>query len=585
MTTTPGPLDDRVDIGPASDGEEEIASGAVGDELGVTAALLDTVDPVSFGRTLVEAVVGSVRHPGHAFGATARYASGVLAAAQSSLARAAGAVSKGPVDLPARDRRFTDPGWTSNAWFYFLLEHHLLFERFLQDLVDAGRLDDDKAGKARFAAQVVADALAPSNYLWSNPAALRKALETGGLSTVHGFRNFIADVRENDGFPRKVDRSFFTVGRDLAATPGKVVYRNDLMELIQFSPQTETVFEIPMLFSPAWINKYYIMDLKPGSSFVEWAVQHHHTVFIISYRNPDASMASVTMDDYLTQGLLEAVDVIGEITGAPQVNVVALCLGGTLATMLLAYLTARGDDRVRSATLTNTLVDFGEPGQLGVFADRRTVESLASRISARGYLDGKQMARTFDLLRANDLIWSYVATNWLMGEHPPPFELLAWNDDSTNMPATMHARYLRECYVKNSLARNELEVAGARLVVSDVKQDMYVLSAIDDHIAPWRSCYKTTQLVQGDTRFVLTSSGHIAGIVNPPGPKTRHWTNPRLDPDPDVWLAGAEEHRGTWWEDWATWVSTRAGERVAPRAPGSDRYPPIADAPGTYVFG
>jgi polyhydroxyalkanoate synthase len=585
MTTTPGPSGDRVDIGPADDGDEEIASGAVGDELGVTAALLDTVDPVSFGRAFVEAIAGTLRHPGHSFGATTRYASGVLAAAQSGLARAVGAESKGPVDLPARDRRFADPGWTSNAWFYFLLEHHLLFERFLQDLVDAGHLDDAKAGKARFAAHVVADALAPSNYLWSNPAVLRKALETGGLSIVHGLRNFVADVRENDGFPRKVDRSVFTVGRDLAATPGKVVYRNDLMELIQYAPQTESVFEIPMLFSPAWINKYYIMDLKPGSSFVEWAVQHHHTVFIISYRNPDASMASVTMDDYLTQGLLEAVDVIGEITGAPQVNVVALCLGGTLATMLLAYLTARGDDRVRSATLTNTLVDFSDPGQLGVFADRRTVESLASRISARGYLDGKQMARTFDLLRANDLIWSYVATNWLMGEQPPPFELLAWNDDSTNMPATMHARYLRECYVENSLARNDLEVAGVRLVVSDIKQDMYVLSAIDDHIAPWRSCYKTTQLVQGDTRFVLTSSGHIAGIVNPPGPKTRHWTNSRLDPDPDVWLAGAEEHRATWWEDWAAWVSIRAGERVAARVPGSDRYPPIADAPGTYVLG
>jgi polyhydroxyalkanoate synthase len=337
------------------------------------------------------------------------------------------------------------------------------------------------------------------------------------------------------------------------------------------------------LCSPPWINKYYIMDLAPGRSFIEWAVDHGHTVFSISYRNPDESMRDVTLDDYLINGPLSALDVIQSITGAEQVNVVGLCLGGSMTAMLLAYLAATGDDRVRSMTLLNTLIDFSEPGDLGAFTDPPTIRRLEKKMHKRGFLDGKEMATTFDLLRANDLIWNYVGANWLMGEDPPAFDILAWNSDSTRMPAAMHSFYLRSCYLKNELARGEMELAGMPLQLSDLTQDTYIVAAINDHITPWRSSYATTQLLKGEVRFVLSSSGHIAGIVNPPGPKGRYWTNKELPAQAVTWFAAATEHQGTWWEDWAEWIGERAGERRPPPELGNDDYPALGDAPGRFV--
>jgi polyhydroxyalkanoate synthase len=327
------------------------------------------------------------------------------------------------------------------------------------------------------------------------------------------------------------------------------------------------------------------MDLAPGRSFLEWAVQHGRTVFAISYRNPDPSMRGVTLDDYLINGPREALDVIGEITGAPKVDIIGLCLGGALTAMLAAYLAAKGDDRLGSITLLNTLLDYGEPGVLGAFTDERTVERLERQMAGKGVLESHQMAGTFDILRANDLIFSYVVSNWLMGQDPPAFDILAWNGDSTRMPAAMHSFYLRSLYMRNELARGELELAGQRLSLSDVTEDCYVVGAINDHIVPWHGSYKTVALMGGSVRYVLSSGGHIAGIVNPPGPKAWYETADLAGLDPEAWRAAAVRHKGSWWEDWTAWSDARAGDLVEPPPMGSGRYPALADAPGEYVFG
>ncbi len=393
------------------------------------------------------------------------------------------------------------------------------------------------------------------------------------------------DVLSNGGRPRKVDMSAFTVGENLAATPGKVVYRNELFELLQYEPQTELVHEIPLLFCPPWINKYYIMDLAPGKSLIEWAVQHGHTCFAISYRNPDASMRDLGFEDYLKQGPLDALRVVREITGADEVNTVSVCLGGTLGAIALAHNASLGDSSIKSATFLNTHTDFSTKGQLGVFTDEATIAGLERKMAKRGYLDSNQMAHTFDALRANDLVFAYVANNWLLGKQPPAFDLLVWNKDSTRMPAKMHSEYLRSCYLNNEFAQGEFMVDGQKVDPGKVEVDTYVLSAVDDHIVPWTSGYKTTQLLGGRNRFVLSTSGHIAGIVNPPSPKAKHWVNEdNLPVDPLEWKEGATLHEGTWWEDWATWIDGQGGSMVnAPRKLGSKEHPPIEPAPGSYV--
>jgi polyhydroxyalkanoate synthase len=370
----------------------------------------------------------------------------------------------------------------------------------------------------------------------------------------------------------------------MAATPGSVVYRSDLIELIQYEPQASKVHAVPLLFCPPWINKYYIMDLAPGKSLIEWAVQHGHTCFAISYRNPDASMRDLGFEDYLWQGPLDAVRVVREITGAAEVNTVSVCLGGTLTAIGLAHNAATGDRSIKSATFLNTLTDFSAPGALGVFTDEATIAGLEKQMAKKGFLDSDKMAHTFDALRANDLVFQYVANNWLLGNKPPGFDLLVWNKDSTRMPARMHSQYLRSCYLNNEFARGEFEIDGHKLDPGKVDIDTYVLSAVDDHIVPWKAGYKTTQLLGGDVRFVLSTSGHIAGIVNPPNPKAKHWTNDALPADPQEWQDGAQLVDRTWWEDWSKWIAARGGPKVAPpRRLGSEDHPPIEPAPGSYV--
>ena len=441
----------------------------------------------------------------------------------------------------------------------------------MQSLVEKAPIEEDLRVKVGFLTQAMVDAALPHEQFPHQPRAMRRAVETGGRSVIKGAQNFLDDVANNDGQPKQFADGVYEVGKNMAITPGKVVYRNELMELLQYSPTTGTVHEIPLLFSPPWINKYYVMDLAPGRSLVQWAVDHGHTVFLISYRNPDESMRSVGMDDYLLSGPITALDVIRDITGQEKVNLLGLCLGGTLSMITLAYLDALGQDRINSATFLNTLTDFSVPGALGVFTDESTVAKLEESMAKTGFLPADNMAKTFNMMRGNDLIWNYVVNNWLKGEDPPAFDLLTWNADSTRMPATMHSFYLRSCYLENQLARGVMEIAGEMLNIKSVDQDLYFLAAEQDHIAPWRSSYKGATLPTGNVRFVLSNSGHIAGIVNPPNPKSKHWVNDvaELPENPDEWFAGATMNPTTWWEDWATWIDSRAGKQIDPPPLGS----------------
>ena len=552
--------------------------------LGVAEDPMGAADPVSFLRSLAATGPALLRNPAGVAAANARLAVGWASAAAATIARTFGVDASGPVSPEVGDKRFRDPAYDNNPVYFWLEQQYLLAGQLVSELLDAAHLKGTTEVKARLAAQIMVDALAPTNTLPGNPAALRRAFDTGGKSLARGVQNLVHDVRHNGGWPSQVDNSGFEVGVNMAATPGSVVYRSDLIELIQYSPQTPRVHSVPLLFCPPWINKYYIMDLAPGKSLIEWAVQHGHTCFAISYRNPDASMRDLSFEDYLRQGPLDAVRVVREITGAEDINTLSVCLGGTLTAIGLAYNAMVGDRSIRSATFLNTHTDFSIPGKLGAFTDEATIAGLEKKMAKRGFLESTEMAHTFDLLRANDLVFQYVVNNWLMGEKPPSFDLLAWNADGTRMPAKMHSEYLRSCFLHNEFAEGELAIGGERLDPAKVEIDTYVLSAVDDHIVPWISGYKTTQLLGGHNRFVLSTSGHIAGIVNPPSPKAKHWTNDDLPPDPEDWKAGAQLRDETWWEDWARWIAERGGPKVAARKTlGSAGYPVLEDAPGSYV--
>jgi len=567
----------------AADSHESVGRSIL-DRLGIAEDPLTSADPVSFLRSLAAAGVALMKNPVGVAAANGRLAIGMAAAMKATTERALGGETPGPMIPVNGDKRFADPAFTNNPLYFLLAQQYLLSAQLVTELLDAAGLEGMQDNKARFAAKFVVDALAPTNTLPGNPEAIRTAFQTGGKSLVKGVKNMLGDLKHNGGWPSQVDPTGFEVGVNMAATPGAVVYRSDLIELIQYEPQLKRVHAVPLLFCPPWINKYYIMDLAPGRSLIEWAVQHGHTCFAISYRNPDATMRNLDFDDYLRQGPLDAVRVVREITGAEEVNTVSVCLGGTLTAIALAHNARLGDRSIKSATFLNTHTDFTIPGTLGVFTDEATIAGLEKQMTKKGFLESDKMAHTFDALRANDLVFSYVVNNWLLGKKPPGFDLLVWNNDSTRMPAKMHSRYLRSCFLRNEFARGEFEIDGHRLDPGKVDIDTYVLSAVDDHIVPWVSAYKTTQLFNGDRRFVLSTSGHIAGIVNPPRPKSMHWTNDALPVDPQEWKANAVLQPGTWWEDWATWIANEGGPKVAARrALGSKDYPPIEAAPGRYV--
>ena len=538
-----------------------------------------------FLQAVLDTLGQAVRSPAHIASAVGGLAGGLLSATVAMAGRAIGRETPGPI-TPGRDARFADPTWEGNPAYWWLRQIHLLNERFLQDVIEAAPLQCTTREKAKFAASLVSDTLSPTNTLPGNPAALKRAFETRGQSLVKGFGAMVGDITRNGGWPTQVDNTQFEVGRNIACTPGRVVYRSELFELIQYSPTTEQVHEIPLLFCPPWINKFYIFDLSPGRSLIEWAVAHGHTTFAISYRNPDASLRDASFTDYVTRGPLEAVRVVKEITGVDLVNTMSVCLGGTLTAFGMAYEAAKGERSINSATMINTHTDFTRPGILGVFTDERTVGLVERHMLATGSLSHKRVARAFSLIRANDLIFDYVVKSWMMGQAPPAFDLLAWNDDGTDMPPRLHADFLRWCYLENRFAEGRMEVGGTLLEPRDVEASTYIVSAVNDHIVPWESAYQTPHVLGGDDhRFVLSTGGHIAAIVNPPSPKSRYWTNEALPAEADAWLAGADQVNGTWWDDWATWISERAGTMVdPPRNLGSDQHPPLGDAPGVYVM-
>ncbi|MDA8230952.1 MAG: class I poly(R)-hydroxyalkanoic acid synthase [Magnetospirillum sp.] len=494
-----------------------------------------------------------------------------------------------PVARPdPADRRFKDEMWDENEIFDFIKQSYLLSARWVQGLVkNVDGLDEHTAQKVDFYTRQFVDAMAPSNFVLTNPEVLRTTVESGGENLLKGLNNMLDDLERGKGrfSIRMTDYDAFRVGENIAVTPGKVVYRNALMQLLQYAPTTETTLGRPMLIVPPWINKYYILDLRPRNSFIKWAVDQGHTVFVISWVNPDEELAAKTFADYMLEGPFAALEAIEKATGQRQVNAVGYCLGGTLLTAALAYAAARGDDRILSATLLTTLTDFAEPGELGVFIDEEQLTNLEQRMSEHGYLDGRDMAMTFNMLRANDLIWSFVVNNYLLGKDPFPFDLLYWNSDSTRMPAAMHSFYLRKMYQENQLVvPGGITLDGVPIDLSKITVPIYMLSTREDHIAPWKSTYALTRLVSGPVKFVLAASGHIAGVVNPPAAnKYCFWSNSRKPKSADAWLAAAKQQSGSWWPDWQAWVQRFAGKPVPARIPGEGALPALEDAPGSYV--
>lgn len=495
-----------------------------------------------------------------------------------------------PVIVPdSKDKRFKDEAWQENTVFDFLKQSYLLSARWIQHSVnDVAGMDPHTARKLDFYTRQFVDALSPSNFLMTNPEVLKATIESNGENLVHGLENLLEDLERGKGHLRinMTDTSAFEVGKNLAVTPGKVVYQNDLIQLIQYTPVTERVFKTPLLIMPAWINKFYIMDLQPENSLVNWMVQQGYTVFMISWVNPDENLSKKSFDHYMAEGPLSAMDVIEDITGEAEINVIGYCLGGTLLSITLAWLRAKEQShRVKSATYLTTMVDFAESGELAVFIDEEQLKMLEAKMSETGYLEGSEMALTFNMLRANDLIWSFVINNYLLGKDPFPFDLLYWNSDSTRMPATMHSFYLRNMYQKNQLIKpGALTIGGEKIDITQNATPAYIISTREDHIAPWKSTYSATQIYKGDTKFVLAGSGHIAGAMNSPSKKKYgYWTNNKLPPSPEFWLKDAVEHEGSWWPNWLEWNKPYAGEKVAARKPGSAKYKPLEDAPGTYV--
>jgi len=507
---------------------------------------------------------------------------------QQTTQRLLGGPAEKPLAEPTpEDRRFRDTAWSDNAVFDFIKQSYLLTARWLQAQVrSADGPDEHTTSKVDFYTRQFIDAVAPSNFVLTNPEVLRATIESRGENLVQGLKNLLDDLERGKGrlAISMTDTAAFRIGDNVAATPGKVVFQNDLMQLIQYAPTTDAVKRRPLLIIPPWINKFYILDLRPGNSFIRWAVGQGHTVFVISWVNPDARLAQKTFDDYLREGPSAALDAMAAATGERTANVIGYCLGGTLLAATLAWMAARRDTRIKSATYFVTMVDFTEAGDLSVFIDEEQLQALEQRMSKKGYLEARDMHQTFNMLRANDLIWSFVVNNYLLGKQPFPFDLLYWNSDSTRMPAAMHSFYLRTMYQQNQLVKpGGITLGGEKLDLRKIKTPSFLASTREDHIAPWRSTYAATQLYSGPVKFVLSASGHIAGIVNPPGSKYGHWERDDNPPSPDDWLKGATQVAGSWWPVWEQWVAQYAGGAVPARHPGDGKLAPIEDAPGSYV--
>ena len=506
----------------------------------------------------------------------------------TAMRRMAGEAVEPPIAPPPKDRRFSDPEWKSNQFFDFVMQAYLLSTKWAQDLVrDAEGLDPHTRKKAEFYVQQVANALSPSNFVLTNPELLRQTVATGGDNLVRGMKMLAEDIEAGGGSLRirQSAPDNLEVGVNMAVTPGKVIFQNEIMQLIQYTPTTETVLRTPLLIVPPWINKFYILDLRPEKSFIKWCVDQGVTVFVISWVNPDKSLGGKTFEDYMKSGPLAAMDVIEQVTGEMKVHTMGYCVGGTLLASTLAWLAEKRRVRATSATFLAAQVDFTHAGDLMVFVDEEQISALEREMKASGVLEGSKMAMAFNMLRSNDLIWPYVISNYLKGEPPSAFDLLHWNSDATRMPAANHSFYLRNCYLENRLSAGNMVLDNTQLDLSKVKLPVYNLATREDHIAPAESVLYGSQFFGGPVKYVLSGSGHIAGVVNPPASgKYQYWTNDGSSAATLAeWTRDAQEHKGSWWPDWRQWLSGLDPEEVPARPVGTEAFPPIEDAPGSYV--
>ncbi|MGH8863519.1 MAG: PHA/PHB synthase family protein [Burkholderiales bacterium] len=507
---------------------------------------------------------------------------------QNTMKRAMGEETAPVAEAAGSDNRFRSELWQNNLMFDYIKQSYLIAAQNIQKTVsEVEGLDAQTARKVKFFTRQYVDALAPTNFVMTNPEVLKTTLETGGKNLLDGLNHLLHDLERGRGklAISMTDYKAFRMGGNVATTPGKVVCQNDLMQLIQYQPTTKEAYKTPLLIIPPWINKYYILDLRQKNSFIKWAVDQGITVFVVSWVNPGKELANKDFEDYMLEGPLAALDAVEKATGEREVNMIGYCLGGTLTASALAWMAAQGQSRVKSVTFFTALLDFSEPGELGVFVDEGVLANLEKKMESRGYLEGAEMAGTFNMLRANDLIWSFVVNNYLLGKDPFPFDLLYWNSDATRMPAKMHTFYLRNMYIRNKLReRGGITLAGVPIDLSKVDIPTYFISTVEDHIAPWKSTYLGARLLNGPVRFVLGGSGHIAGIVNPPvANKYWYWTNEKLRDSADEWLSTAEKHEGSWWTDWGNWLAGFGGDKVPARVPGAGGLKVIEDAPGTYA--
>ena len=494
-----------------------------------------------------------------------------------------------PVISPAKqDRRFKHAAWSENPVFDYMKQSYLLMSRYVESSVRGIKgLDPHTHRKAQFYTRQMVSALSPTNFAMTNPAVLDVTVESRGENLINGLRNLVEDLERGDGrlSPKMADLAAFKFGENIANSAGKVVFQNDLMQLIQYAPSTPTVHRRPLLIIPPWINKFYILDLKPQNSFIKWCVEQGHTVFVISWVNPGAELAGKEFSDYLLDGPLAAINAIERETGEPEINAIGYCIGGTLLASTLAYMAATKDQRVAAATFFTTLLDFSDVGDVSVFIDEDQLKMTEQGMKRVGYLEGRTMAEAFNLMRENDLIWFFFVNNYLMGRDPPAFDLLYWNSDATRMPAAMQSFYLRNMYQQNRLKEpGGITLAEVPIDLRKIDIPVYFLSTREDHIAPWRSTYAGTKLMSGPARFVLGASGHIAGVINPPSAKKYgYWTNKAVPANPEAWFDSAQYHEGSWWDDWASWIAGFGDGEVPARAPGGGDLKVIEDAPGSYV--
>ncbi|HVS26572.1 MAG TPA: class I poly(R)-hydroxyalkanoic acid synthase [Burkholderiales bacterium] len=552
-------------------------------------ANLGTADELGIGKAFLDLTAKMIADPFRLAEMQWKMWQDYMALWQGSVMKMMGQNAEPVAEPDPADRRFKDEAWQQNFLFDYIKQSYLIAARHLHGAVaNVEGLDEQTTKKVNFFTRQFIDALSPTNFVLTNPEVLRETVGTGGQNLVKGLKNLLEDMERGDHKQLRIkmtDLDAFKLGENVATTKGKVVYQNELMQLLQYQPTTEKVYQRPLLIIPPWINKFYILDLRENNSFIKWAVDQGHTVFVISWVNPDAKLAHKNFEDYLLEGTMAALDAIEKTTGEKEINAIGYCLGGTLLAATLGYMVAKKENRIASATFFATLIDFSEPGELGVFVDEQQVSALEKKMEERGYLEGSEMATTFNMLRSNDLIWSFVVNNYLLGKDPFPFDLLFWNSDSTRMPAKMHGYYLRNMYIRNLLKEpGGLTLAGEPIDLSKVKTPAYFLSTVEDHIAPWKTTYAGTNLFAGPVKFVLGGSGHIAGVINPPvANKYGYRTNAKLATDVDSWLKSAKQNEGSWWPDWDKWVEKFGGEKVAPRIPGKGKLKVLEDAPGSYV--